>query len=308
MQAPPTPPHPAESWPAGWYPDPWRAAPWRYFGGSSWSGAVSDHQTPGPPIRLSDTGRDAGPAPTKGEGIQGGLIALAGGLTGLGLSLVMQVIYISVAHVPLAKLHHHITVLVVSEAGLWAGFLGAAYLASRRHGTGSWPKDFGLLPPNLGQGLAAIGWGFLARVAALFVEVVIAVIVAVAKGERHIHKAKAKASLVGYTPHGVLAWVVLAIIVCVLAPVVEEIFFRGLIQGAAIRKWGPTVGVLLTAVIFSCAHILDEGLTAPFVLFPGAILLGEFRRRTGKLGPGMIAHATMNTISFVTVLLVATVR
>lgn len=236
------------------------------------------------------------------------MIALAGGLTGIGLSLAIQALFIVVAHVPLSQLRHHITVLVAGEAGLWAGLLAAAYLASHRHGTGLWRKDYGLLPPSIGQGFAAAGWGLLARIAGLIIEVVIALIIVVVKGEHTLHRTKPKPSIIGYTPHGALAWVVLGLMVCVLAPIVEEIFFRGLVQGAAIRKWGPTAGVIVTAVIFSCAHILDEGLIAPFVLFPGAILFGELRRRTGKLGPGMIAHATMNTVSFVTALLVLTVH
>lgn len=313
MQPPPVPPPPPpppgpppkQSWPPGWYPDPWGVAPRRYFDGSSWTGDVSPPQAPWPPLPPPDGSRQA---PTLGRGIQGGLIALAGGLTGLALSLVIELIFVAVTHVPRGQLHHHIDLLVITEAGLWTGFLGAVYFASHRHGSGSWRKDFGLLPPSVGQGFAAVGWGVLARIAGLVVEVFIAIVVAVVSGEHRVHRAKAKPSIVGYTPHGAPAWVVLGIVVCVLAPVVEEIFFRGLVQGAAIRKWGPTVGVLVTAVIFSCAHILDEGLTAPFILFPGAILLGELRRRTGKLGPGMIAHATMNAISYVAVLLIATIH
>lgn len=307
MQQPPTPPAPtpppSPSCPPGWYADPWGIAPWRYFDGSTWSGYVLHQQTPGPPP-LGNSGR----AQTRGQGIRGGLIALAGGLTGVGLSLAFQAIFIAVAHVPLSQLRHHLFILVVSEAGLWVGFLGAALLASHRHGSGSWRKDFGLEPPSPPQCIAAVGWGFLARIAGVVVGVVIAIIVVAVKGGHSVHRARARPSIIGYTPHGMPDWFVLGLMVCVLAPIVEEIFFRGLVQGAAIRTWGPTVGVIVTAVIFSCGHILDEGLTAPFILFPGAILLGELRRRTGKLGPGIVAHATMNTISFVTVLLLSTVH
>jgi membrane protease YdiL (CAAX protease family) len=78
------------------------------------------------------------------------------------------------------------------------------------------------------------------------------------------------------------------------APLVEELFFRGLLQGAFTRRIGAVPALFATAIIFSFAHVLDEGILAPLALFPMAVVLGYLRLRTGRLAAGMVAHFFFN--------------
>ncbi len=80
----------------------------------------------------------------------------------------------------------------------------------------------------------------------------------------------------------------------VVAPVAEEIFFRGVIY-AGLRKRLPVVPALvLSSAVFAAAH-MDSMRLLPFVLGIVAALLVEF---TGSLVPAILAHMGVN-IGFV---------
>jgi hypothetical protein len=92
--------------------------------------------------------------------------------------------------------------------------------------------------------------------------------------------------------------VLLILLAVVGAPLVEELFFRGLLQGAFTRRIRAIPALFVTAIIFSFAHVLNEGLLALVALFPMAVVLGYLRYRTGRLAAGMAAHALFNASLF----------
>ena len=179
---------------------------------------------------------------------------------------------------------------LVAELPLWACFVGAALVASHRHGTGSLAADFGLATPRAGDiRLGTLG-GLLGRVVPLvyFCLWLLAV---------HLdHVSNVSSTVLGITPNGISAWIVLVLLTVVGAPMVEELFFRGLVQGAFSRRVGPRPALFVTATIFSLAHVPGEGPFAPYLLFPMAVVLGYLRMRTGRLAAGMVAHAEFNAI------------
>jgi len=80
----------------------------------------------------------------------------------------------------------------------------------------------------------------------------------------------------------------------IIAPIAEEIFFRGVIY-AGLRKRLPVVPALvLSSALFASAH-MDTMRLLPFVLGVVAALLMEF---TGSLVPAILAHMGVN-IGFV---------
>jgi len=80
----------------------------------------------------------------------------------------------------------------------------------------------------------------------------------------------------------------------VIAPIAEEVFFRGVIY-AGLRKRLPVVpAVVLSSALFASAH-MDTMRLLPFVLGVVAALLMEF---TGSLVPAILAHMGVN-IGFV---------
>jgi hypothetical protein len=81
--------------------------------------------------------------------------------------------------------------------------------------------------------------------------------------------------------------------VVVLAPVAEELMFRGL-GYALLERFGATLAIVGTAAAWAFVHGLVEGFPLIFSLGIG---LGFLRRVTGSILPGMLVHASFNAIA-----------
>jgi len=175
--------------------------------------------------------------------------------------------------------------------GLWTGFVGMPVYLSRTRGTGRLSTDFGLRfggPADLGLGLAAgVASYLLVDGYAQFLK---------AAGD-HADLGHEATQLSG---HGLgFGFVVFAACVVVGAPFAEELYFRGLAQPVLQRTFGGWGGLAVTSVLFGFAHIGSNPIEAilPLALF-GAVL-GLLAWRTGRLGPGIVAHMTFNGITVV---------
>jgi membrane protease YdiL (CAAX protease family) len=83
----------------------------------------------------------------------------------------------------------------------------------------------------------------------------------------------------------------------IIPAVMEEIFFRGALQRIFIRLFkSPVIGILVTAFIFSAAHMEFSGFLVRFVL--GA-LLGALYWYSGSLWPGILMHFLNNAMQIV---------
>ena len=102
------------------------------------------------------------------------------------------------------------------------------------------------------------GWGALAGVAGLFFAGIAAVITLLFVPD--VTSAAADAAKELEDSAGRLSLTIFALIVMVGAPVVEELFFRGLFFGA-LRKRGvrPVLTILITAVLFAGFHFEPSG-------------------------------------------------
>lgn len=88
---------------------------------------------------------------------------------------------------------------------------------------------------------------------------------------------------------GRLAITVLAV---VMAPVLEELVFRGVVQGSLERRWGVAVGIVAAAFIFALVHFRPWVL--PLHLFLGASF-GYVVYATRSVWAGVILHAANNS-------------
>jgi membrane protease YdiL (CAAX protease family) len=97
-----------------------------------------------------------------------------------------------------------------------------------------------------------------------------------------------------------LQWkLLLAFSAIVLAPVTEEIFFRGLCQ-SVLRKYlkRPWAAVLITAALFAAMHATSELPALPALMILG-IVLGYNYERTGRLWAPILIHSMFNALSIV---------
>ena len=93
------------------------------------------------------------------------------------------------------------------------------------------------------------------------------------------------------------ALVAVAVLVCVAAPIAEELFFRGFCF-TALRRWiGVAGGAIATGVIFGLIHAgsADAVFLVPLAFFGAALCL--LYHRTGSLLPCMVLHALNNSLA-----------
>ena len=86
-----------------------------------------------------------------------------------------------------------------------------------------------------------------------------------------------------------------AALTCVARPVLEELFYRGLVQRLLAKLAGPRWALVGQAVVFGLAHG-----TAPQKLYGFAmgLVLGECAEETGRVLPGAALHSINNWIVF----------
>ncbi len=87
-----------------------------------------------------------------------------------------------------------------------------------------------------------------------------------------------------------------------LAPIVEEIFFRGFMQPAIIKRAGTFTGIAVTALIFGLSHVQYINYSAAiFSVTAIGLVLGITRHLTGSVMPGIFAHFFNNLLAIIAI-------
>lgn len=108
--------------------------------------------------------------------------------------------------------------------------------------------------------------------------------------QKYVDAAEAEAALLMSTRGGYA-------VVCLLAPVAEELVFRG----AALRTllaWQPErrwLMIVLSALLFALAHLNPAQMLHPFAI---GLLLGWMYERTRSVLPGIVFHWANNTLAY----------
>lgn len=212
---------------------------------------------------------------------------------------------------------HHATTIgkdIVGFAGLWLGFAGAAVAASWLNkptgalgtgqeaslptGTGSVVRDYGVrlrswpdIPIGIAVGVAS-QFG-LVPLLELPLEPFV----------RNLNQQIGRPAQNLLGPVNGFSLAFLAVLVCVGSPVVEELFFRGLLLRGLLgrlaplgNRWGPSLAIVLTGLVFGLVHF--ERLQ--FLGLAGfGMVLAYLAYRTGRLGPSIVAHIAFNSTTVV---------
>ena len=86
------------------------------------------------------------------------------------------------------------------------------------------------------------------------------------------------------------------IYVVILFPIIEEIFFRGYIQGILIRISRPLIAIPLQSILFGLYHFRPLLNTLPLCVI--GIIFGIWQQKRNTLVPIIIAHIIINLFSF----------
>ncbi len=99
------------------------------------------------------------------------------------------------------------------------------------------------------------------------------------------------------------------IAIVLIAPVVEEITFRGFIYGGLRGRLGTTWAVVVSSLVFALSHTLSVGgsilLLGPALVIAGGALALVYQR-SRSLYPGMVLHGSFNLIAVILIFLTST--
>lgn len=187
----------------------------------------------------------------------------------------------------------------VSLAGGWVGFVGWPIVASYRKGQRSLARDFGLEVRWVD-----VGWGALGGVGAIAVSVVGGLLWRALTGD----DPPGNGDFLPQNP-GVVGGLALWVLIALLTPIAEELFFRGLVLRAIGRRWTLPVGVVASSLVFGLLHfeggdgighgLFIVGVTALY----GAVFALLVVRSGGRLGASIIAHTCVNTLGVLSLFL-----
>jgi hypothetical protein len=190
--------------------------------------------------------------------------------------------------------------VVSTLVGLWIGFFGAPWLASRTRGTRHLWADLGVRFRWIDLWGLAIGIGG---------QIVIALVYA--PFQHDIHDFNGPSQKLTGGAHGA-GFLVVALATVILAPFMEELFFRGLLFKSLARLFTPdgvgsprargagiVLAVIVDGLLFGLAHGEWVQL-AGLALF--GVALAAISYRTGRLGMNMVSHASFNLVAILAIL------
>ncbi len=91
--------------------------------------------------------------------------------------------------------------------------------------------------------------------------------------------------------------VAIGLVATVLAPLAEEVFFRGFVFGALARKVGTPAGMALSSLLFAVGHMQLGVLVPTFIL---GLMLAWLYWRTSSLWTTIFAHFAFNLVALAT--------
>jgi len=93
--------------------------------------------------------------------------------------------------------------------------------------------------------------------------------------------------------------------IVIIAPIVEELIFRGVIMAGFSRIYHPVFAILFSALLFALFHLNPWQFPAAFAL---GLILGWIRIRTGSVLACIAGHAIHNGLVFLSVLYYADLK
>lgn len=181
--------------------------------------------------------------------------------------------------------------LALLQIPLWGGYVGAAVLATRGKGTGL-VRDLGLRSTALDAVVGLV----IGLVAQLVLLPLIYIPILELSGRNRTELSAPARELASRAGNNA-GWVLFALIVGLGAPLVEEMFYRGLfLRSLRKRGMGDALSVVVSATVFAAVHF--QTLQFPGLLVFG-LIAGWLALHYGRLGPAIWAHVGFNMTTVV---------
>jgi membrane protease YdiL (CAAX protease family) len=277
----------AGTWPGpDWYRDPAGRHALRYWDGTAWTDRVADGRTESvdavDPERLAvlhETGGDLRAAWPWGMAV-----------ACVATFLVAELLIVFASRGMRWAGEGGIWPIAIGATLLYGALLVTSVVAHRRYGERSFLDTFGLR-----FRWSDIAWGFLLSIAARVAAVIVVLPIVLIEPD-----------LIGTNvpgedvPLDLGLLLALTVTAGIAAPLVEEVFFRGLLQRSLETRLRPWVAVAISSVLFGFAHVnLDLGrgnVGLVLVTGIGGAFFGVAARWQRRIGLSIVAHAAYNAI------------
>lgn len=187
-----------------------------------------------------------------------------------------------------------LSLVAVAQMGLWLGLLGAPLLATRVKGNGL------VVDLHLRARVADVWQGGVTGALLQLVALPLLYWPLLHLLHKSASDLDGPARNLTDRADGAVGVILLVLIVGIGAPVVEEIFYRGLFQRALLKRGlSPAVAIAVNATVFGLSHV--ELLQLPALVLFGAVA-GLLVHRSGRLGPAITAHIAFNMVTVVALL------
>ncbi len=183
-----------------------------------------------------------------------------------------------------------VILLFVVQLGLWFAYGVGPIITTRRRGNGP-VADLGasVRIGDLGVGLAT----------GIVLQLLVLPLLYWPIGQLvDIDPGQAAEDLVD-TVDGTADIIMMTVIVAIMAPLVEELFYRGLVLGALRRHVPDAAAIGIQGLLFGAAHF--QGVQLPGLVVVG-LAFGALRIRYGRLGPCWAAHFGFNAVTLAVLL------
>ncbi len=185
-------------------------------------------------------------------------------------------------------------VLTVALSGAWASYLIGMWIASERAGSGSFIADYGVWFRWIDLAGLAIGAGSQLVVIRLLYLGLEGLWPDTFTEDRLTENAQDLVDRAG----GASTLLLVAVVV-IGAPVVEELFYRGLLQRSLASRFNEGAVLVAVAAVFAVAHFRPIEIPGLFVF---GLILGWAALRTRRLGPAITIHIGFNLTGLLLVL------
>lgn len=184
-----------------------------------------------------------------------------------------------------------LSLVAVAQLGLWVGLLGAPLLATRVKGNGL------VADLHLRARVGDLWQGGIAGVLLQLVALPLLYWPLLELLGKDASDLDGPARELTDRAGGALGVILLVLIVGIGAPIVEEIFYRGLFQRALLKRGlPPAAAIAVNATVFGLSH--GQLLQLPALVLFGAAA-GTLAHRSGRLGPAITAHVAFNMVTVV---------
>lgn len=151
-------------------------------------------------------------------------------------------------------------------------------------------KDFGFKKISLSKNFGLVAWGYLVFLSITFIISLLILFTGI-----QIPGYQIQEQILPIFGTDLISLIIAGTIIVVIAPIIEEIFFRGVLLRALSNKIGIIYGSIISAAIFAIFHLQFQSIIPIFIL---GLIMNALVIKSKSIWPAISFHIFNNAIAF----------